>query len=70
LIACEKGPTGFGARSVEIALSFALEGAGLLSALLATLGATAAASPLTAAFRKKVLLFMFFPSGPQFQISN
>jgi hypothetical protein len=70
LIACEKGPTGFGARTVEIARSFVPEDADLLSALLATPGATATASPLAAAFRKNVLLFMLFPSGPQFQISN
>src|SRR5260221_5786663 len=70
LIACEKGPTGFGARSVEIARSFVPVAEDLLSALLATPGATAAASPLAAAFRKNVLRFMSFPSSTQFQISN
>src|ERR1700730_8919012 len=70
LIACEKGPTGFGARSVDIARSFVGEDAALVSALLAKPGATAAANPVVAAFRKNVLLFMMLPSGPQFQISN
>src|ERR1700674_4937678 len=68
LIACENGPTGFGARSVEMARSFVPEDARLLSAPLAIPGATAAASPLAAAFRKNVLRFMSFPSKPQFQI--
>jgi hypothetical protein len=67
LIACEKGPTGFGARSVEIARSFAPEEAGLLSVPLAMRGATAAASPLTAAFLKNVLRFI---SPPESTISK
>jgi hypothetical protein len=67
LIACEKGPTGFGARSVEIARNFAPEDAGLLSAPLAMRGVTAAASPLTASFLKNALRFI---SSPASTISN
>jgi hypothetical protein len=70
MIACENGPTGFGARSVEIARSFAPEGAGLLSAPPATPGATAAANPLAAALRKNVLRFITFLPQTEFQISN
>src|SRR5580700_10818288 len=70
LIACEKGPTGFGARSVEIARSFVPDDAVLVSALLATLGAIAAATPLAAALRKNVLRLISFSSQVKFQISN
>jgi hypothetical protein len=70
LIACEKGPTGFGARSVEIARSFVPVVGALESALLATPGTAMAASPPTVALRKNVLRFISSPSQQQSQISN
>jgi hypothetical protein len=62
-MACEKGPTGFGARSVEIARSFGLEvSAGLLSELAATLDPTAATSPVATALPRNALRFMSYSS--------
>jgi hypothetical protein len=59
LIACENGPTGFGARSVEISRSFVPEAAGgRLSEPLAKLGTTAATSPLAAALLRNALRFI------------
>jgi hypothetical protein len=70
LIACENGPTGFGARSVEIACNLVPDDEDLLSALLATAGAAATASPLTAAFRKNVLRFISFPFHGNFKTNQ
>jgi hypothetical protein len=60
-----EGPTGFGARFVEISRNLVPDAAaGLGSELLATPGTTAATSPLAAPFLRNVLRFML--SSPAF----
>jgi hypothetical protein len=70
LIACEKGPTGLGARSVEIARNPVSDAVAFGSALTAAIGATAAANPPVAALRKNDLRFILLSLPTPISISN